>query len=539
MPATYSINVGTITESTRKENVFSVIQQLPDNTQKLISPKDVRDAFVSAWSNSSFKITTPSNVSSAEYIGIDSGDPSDRDIKKKILIGKRSYGNLDVMDNLLLNDDTAPDIYFYNTKSDAVTQSSTKIAILSGTNSTLHAFAPYIESVTATSSLGINLNIVNPSLFDGSINLVSSAGRVSINGIVFPSLTETAASASNGRILRYYGTYPYGYLRWDDTNITIASIGTPGIETNIYGSPSNVNGFSLEFVANDMTPQTIGGVPMGSSFSAFTYDATAVTGNFQNWPVVEVLRKLLYPYVPPVLSLSVVNPSTGTTFAEVGTTPSVVVSYGLSLYARDEKEYIADFVISGTTYSAPIGGGSFSGNPGVSFAGTASGATSSFSATTVDYIFSASDKWGPVSAFTASGYPAGFSHSATASIQFVHPFLLTFGDFGTTFSSNMIEGVHMSATTSRSIIPYTGPSQSIKIPAEGYGYLYFAYPYSYPTISIIKDFNGFIIHDSSSLTFSAFTYSTAGVTSFYTTYRIYRTIATCSYNGIGLFEFIF
>ena len=58
MPVTYSINVGTITESSRKENVFSVIQQLPDNTQKLISPKDVRDAFVSAWANSAFKITT-------------------------------------------------------------------------------------------------------------------------------------------------------------------------------------------------------------------------------------------------------------------------------------------------------------------------------------------------------------------------------------------------------------------------------------------------------------------------------------------------
>jgi hypothetical protein len=538
MPATYSINVGTITESTRKENVFSVVQELPDNTQKLISPRDVRDAFLSAWANSAFKITTPGLLTGSEYIGLDSGNPSDRDIKKKIFIGKRSYGNLDIIDNALLGN-LGSDIYFFNTKDDSATQSSTKISILAGTNSSLYTNAPYIEAVLGTSSLGINLELRNPSLFEGPINIVSQQGRVAINGIVFPTLAETAASASNGRILRYYGTYPNGYLRWDDTNITIANIGTPTTVTNIYGSPSNVNGYSLEFVEDAMVPQTIGGIEIGSSFSAFTYDATAVTGNFQNWPMVEVIRKLLYPYVPPVLTLSVVNPFTGTTFAEVGTTPSIVVNYSLTSYARDENEYIADFVISGTTYSAPIGGFSFSASPGNGFSGTASGVTSSFSSGTTNYVFAASDKWGPFSAFTASSYPAGFSHSATASIQFVDPFLLTFGDFGITFNSTMIQDIHTSATTSRTIFPYIGPSQSVTMPAEGYGYLYFAYPYSYPELSLIKDVNGFIIHDSTSLTYSAFTFSTSGLSSFYTTYRIYRTVATCSYVGIGKFEFIF
>jgi hypothetical protein len=537
MPVTYSINVGTITESSRKENVFSVIQQLPDNTQKLISPKDVRDAFVSAWANSAFKITTPGLLSD-EYIGIDSGNPSDRDIKKRILIGKRAYGNLDILNNSLIGSQGS-DIYFYNTKPDGSSQSSTKISILAGTSSSLNQYAPYIESIVATSSLGINLEIRNPSLFDGPISIVSQNGRVAINGIVFPTLTETAGSASNGRILRYYGTYPNGYLRWDDTNVTIANIGNPNTVTNIYGSPSNVNGFSLEFVENDLVPQTIGGIPIGSSFSAFSYDATLVTGNYQNWPMVEVIRALLYPYVPPVLSISVVNPSTGTTFAEVGTTPSVVVTYGLSLFARDLNEYIADWVISSTTYSAPVGGGSFSGVPGALFGATTSGLTSSFTSTTIDYVFSASDKWGPVVPFTASSYPLGFSHSATASIQFVHPFLLTFGTHGLTFNSSMIQSIHSSLTTTRSIQPYVGVSQSVKMSAVGGGFLYFAYPFSYPEISKIKDPNGFIIHDFSSLTYSAFTYSASGLSSFYTTYRVYRTSATCSYTGTGEFEFIF
>jgi hypothetical protein len=537
MPATYSINVGTITESERKQNVFSVVQELPDNTQKLISPRDVRDAFLSAWANSAFKVTTPGILTSNEYIGIDSGNPDDRDIKKKILIGKRSFGNLDILNNNLLST-LGSDIYFFNTKDDSATQSSTKISVLAGTNSTLHEYAPYIEAVVGTSSLGINLEIRNPSLFEGPISILSQQGRVAINGIVFPTVAETAASASNGRILRYYGTYPNGYLKWDDTNVTIANIGSPTSVTNIYGSPSNVNGYSLEFVEDAMVPQTVGGIEIGSSFSAFTYDATAVTGNYQNWPLVEVIRKLLYPYVPPVLTLSVINPFTGTTFAEVGTTPSVVVSYNLTSYARDENEYISDFVISGTTYSAPFGGFSFSVSPGNSFGGTAAGTTSSNAPSVIDYVFAAADQWVP-NIFTASGYPTGFSHSATASIQFVHPFLLTFGDFGTAFSNSMIQGIHVSQTASRTIFPYIGPSQSVVMPAYGSGYLYFAYPYSYPELSLIKDGNGFIIHDSSSLTFSAFTYSSAGLSSFYTTYRVYRTMATCSYTGNGQFEFIF
>jgi hypothetical protein len=128
MPATYSINVGTIIESVRKQNVFSVVQELPDNTQKLISPRDVRDAFLSAWANSAFKITTPGILTSNEYIGIDSGNPDDRDIKKKILLGKRSFGNLDILDNTLLST-LGSDIYFFNTKDDSATQSSTKISI--------------------------------------------------------------------------------------------------------------------------------------------------------------------------------------------------------------------------------------------------------------------------------------------------------------------------------------------------------------------------------------------------------------------------
>jgi hypothetical protein len=233
MPATFSINSGQLTESTRKPNVISVLNDIQDNTQKLISPRDVRDAFLSTWANSPFKVTTPNSLANYEYIGLDSSNPGNRDIKQKILLGKRSYGNLDVMSNFLLGSET--DIFLFNTKPDTVTQSSTKIAILSGTNSNLYYLAPYIESYTDITESKTDLNVINPGQ-NGSINLFSQTGRVSINDIVFPTVAETFGSASDGRILRYRGTYPTGYLKWEEPTITLNTIGTPGFPTNIYGS---------------------------------------------------------------------------------------------------------------------------------------------------------------------------------------------------------------------------------------------------------------------------------------------------------------
>jgi len=524
MPATFSINVGTIIESTRKENIFNVVQDLPDNTQKLISPRDVRDAFLSSWSNSTFKLTTPGLLTTSEYIGVDSGNPDSRDVKRKILLGKRSFGNLDIMNSNLLSNNAA-DIYFYNTKDDSFTQSSTKIAILAGTNSTLHQYAPYIEALSNNNSIDLNIN--NPSLFGGDISILSNSGRVSINGILFPTVAETAASASNGRILRYYGTYPNGSLKWDDTNVTIANIGSPGQPTNIYGSPVNVNGYPIEFIEDSLVPIAVGGIEVGSSFSVDSF-SNSVTGSFSNWPLVEVIRKMLYPYVPPVLSISAINTVTGTTYSEVGVTASVNINYQLQLFARDSSEFISDWRISSTTYSG--GGFSFSGVPGSILSGSATSSTYLTTTASTNYIFEASDNG------------IGFSHSTISSITFVRPFLLSFGSFGTTFNTLMLDSIiSTTPTNSRLIKPNPGSSQSFFIESNGSGYLYFAHPISYGTMSIIKDPNGFIIHDINSFTYSAFTFSNSVIPSlgYYGTYRIYRTVATCSYTGGEDFEFIF
>ncbi len=522
MPATYSISVGQPTEALRKQDIYAVLQDLPDNTQKLISPKDVRDAFLSAWSSSAFKQTI--NSSSIEYIGLDSGNPQNRDIKQKIYLGKRNYAGTDIMSASLLNS-TSTDIYFYNTKPDnSLTQSSTKIAILAGTDSVAHQYAPYLETNYINSSSSIGLNIVNPSVNGGPVNIFASTGRVAINGILFPTSTETAASASNGKILKYYGTYPNGVLRWDNPSVTIANIGTIGSPTNIYGSPSNVNGYSLEFVDNSIVPQTIGGIEIGSSFSAGSFAG-------QNWPLSEVIRKLLYPYVPPALSLTMTIPSGGL-YAEVGIQQSATFSYSLTRYSEDIYGYQINPGI------LPLS--SYSGIAGTGVVGVTNSNIVSNSIGTQSYVLVARD----------NNTLLTFSYSATASIGYVSPiyygFSTTLLDVITTIPtslSNVINGLSQSK-----IVTKITSGDTISANYVGSGYIYFLIPASYGSLSMIKDHNGFIIHDTTYPSLSAFTYSPGTVAPntgtlynpYIGNYKIYRTIATCSLSGLSNnFQFTF
>jgi hypothetical protein len=57
MPATYSVNIGSQFESERKPDIVTVLKNLPDNTSKQISPRDVRDAFLTTWASSPIKQT--------------------------------------------------------------------------------------------------------------------------------------------------------------------------------------------------------------------------------------------------------------------------------------------------------------------------------------------------------------------------------------------------------------------------------------------------------------------------------------------------
>ena len=550
MPATFSINSGQLTESTRKPNVISVLNDIQDNTQKLISPRDVRDAFLSTWANSPFKITTPNSLANFEYIGIDSNNPSNRDIKEKILLGKRSYGNLDVMNDYLLGSDT--DIFLFNTKPDSVTQSSTKISILAGTNSGLYQYAPYIESNVNSSETAIDLNIINPAL-SGAINILSTTGRVAINQVLFPTVAETSGSASDGRILRYRGTYPSGYLKWEDPTITLNSIGTPGYPTNIYGSTVSVNGFPIEFIDDDYVPNSIGGVATGSTFPASSFFNGTT---YQNWPVTEVLKELLYPYVPPVLELSVINAVTGTIYAEVGTTASVTINSKVTTYQRNANEKIFNYqIIPNTSYT----GLSFSGLPG-SFV--------SHTILTTTYSSVPATALGSIKTWTLNVSDSSlitFSYSKTATIQYVYP--IYYG-----FTSSVINSTNFNSivsTLNKVILPYPGSGGSFSFPYNGSGYIYFIHVKDsvwensgapvQSGLQQIQDPNGFIIHERTESIYSSFTSSiaTAAVdsthptTAYPRTFRVWRSKWLCAYpgpysttpisfvNGNGNFKFIF
>lgn len=495
MSVTYSVNIGTQFETTRKD-ILSVLKDLPDNTHKLISPRDVRDAFLSTWATSPFKQTK--TISGVEYIGLDSGNPADRDIKEKIFLGKRSYGGSDILSNTLLNS-TDADIFIYNTKSDASSQDSTKVSILAGTNSTLYSSAPYFESKYNNGKL--DLNIVNPSLLQSPINIYSNTGRVAINGISFPTISENTAGASNGKILRYVGTFPNGYLTWDSTNVVISQLGSPGVVTNIYGGTVSLNGYELEFVNDSLTSTSVGGVPMGFSFSATSF-------NGGKWPLVEVLKKVLYPKVAPVTIITATS-SSETKYAELGTTSSVYVNWNTTIYPRDADEYISDYLITkrvdtGSTYSTSYYGLSFSGVPGSSFSGTASFISGSYSLPTIEYYsFNTTDIWKPLRV-TYTGLPGtifpntGFSYSTTAPLEFVYPIYYGFTSSAISDSNTSFDSVI--SVLNKYIAPYPGTGTSIKLNYSGTGYLYFIYQRSTFSTNPYKivDPNGFTIFDSSS-----------------------------------------
>ena len=503
MSATYSVNIGTQFETSRKD-ILSVLKQLPDNTNKLISPKDVRDAFLSTWATSPFKQTK--TISGIEYIGLDSGDPADRDIKEKIFLGKRSYGNSDILSSTLLNSSDS-DIFIYNTKSDSVSQDSTKVSILSGTNSTLYSSAPYFESKYNNGKL--HLNIVNPSLAQSPINIYSNTGRVAINGISFPTISENSTGAVNGKILRYVGTVPNGYLIWDDTNVTISKLGSTDAVTNIYGGTVSLNGYELEFVNNNMTSTSVGGVPIGFSFSATSF-------NGSKWPLVEVIKKILYPKVGPSINITATSSSSGTIYAELGRTSSVNVKWNTTIYPRNADEYISDYLITtrvnnGSETPTLYKGLSFSGLPGASFSGVASFVTGSYSLPTIEYYtFNATDIWKP-SRVLASNYPTGFSYSSIASLEFVYPIYYGFNSSPISNTSTSFDSVI--SFLSKYIGPYPGIDNSIKLNYNGTGYLYFIYQkgtfLTNPTK--ILDPNGFVIYDSTSSSDGAFSGTYNGV----------------------------
>jgi hypothetical protein len=528
MSFTYSINVGQITESTSKQTINLALSGLSDNLQKQITPRDLRDAILTNWANNVFKIIKSGTF---RYIGLDSGDLSGNDIKQKILIGKRRYNNIEILNQNLLSSDT--DIFFYNTKEDNLNQDSTKVKILAGNSLMNLNNSPHLEAKKLPNNK-VEFNIESVS----NINIKSELQTVKINNIAFPTLLENTI-LENGKVLKYDGIYPNGKLVWSDIVVNNTDIGNNSDSVTQVIGDLLLNGFPLEFIEDNLVPKTIGGIEQGFSFSENSY----INGTYsQNWPLIEVIRKLLYPYIEPKLELSVFNEDTNNNLVEIGKTASISISYSITSYARESSEYIRNYFITDGN-SVVVPGASFSSNPGEILSNTQSITKSSI--TDVNYTLYVSNNWNPLLSLTYSN-TFGFSYSITKKIEYIKPFLAYFKEIPfDLFGINAKNGIkHMIENSNRTIDKYT-TEYPIEIGATGSGYLYLAYPTIYGYAKKIKDPNGFVLYDNDNVDLSTFTYSTQQNISptspyeYYGNYLIYRSKLPCSYDGLSKFKIEF
>ena len=295
-----------------------VYTELLNNTSKLINPKSIRNAILSVQDTIPFKETSVDNKT---YIGIDNGDPTNRDLKSKIYLGKRNYSDKEVLDNTLLSSNT--DIFLYNTKEEtSILQNKTSIVLLSGTNQSLNENAPKIQAETAYSKNNneiIALNLINSV---GNINILSkgpnqgdSGATVSINNIVFPAIQDTdpllGGSISDKKVLLLNSS---NELVWSDLLIDdLGYYGATGTSLPIYGNPTYINNYPLEFKETRYCPIEIGDINKGDTFD--------------NVSIVNILERMIYDYLAPICTLSLYNTND---YYEVGTYPNIRLSYSIT-----------------------------------------------------------------------------------------------------------------------------------------------------------------------------------------------------------------
>ena len=505
------------TEANQLSGIVNVLNILPDNTAKQISPKDVRDAVYTLWENTILKPTSASN--SSKYIGIDqyqlTNSLDDSIIYPKMYFGKKQTGGKFIMSDLLLGTDT--DFFFYNMKNNT-TDYNTTIAILAGTGSFLYngdISAPIIKS-TVVSDSGfsyINLDITNKSIINvngtesgGDVNISSDRGFVSINSFIFPKVSDITA-ANNDYVLKYKWIAGNAYGVWESAfSQSITSINNPSGPVTITGNPVILNGY--RFSDSTIVATAIGGILAGETFS--------------NVDVLDMLRRIIYTYVPPRVS----------TFFNLTTnsTPITLIESGDNTrFANTRLNYSlvvnATYSVNGISFDSPPGGvtpfGPLPGTPATR--GTYTGVVRPDASNVLNtgtgeyyrilsYTFSAIDTYPTTSRSNsklAVVLPYFYGTSATlATISNVNQF--------DPFNINNILGTNSSAPTGKlnSVLvnpivgtPSVSDNQNFYITTQGLninnqGYIYFGYPAGFPLLKQIKDQNGFTLSSTDFSTYS-------------------------------------
>lgn len=465
--ATFSINTGTSTESmsyllvggtaTSPDYLNDILDLLEDNSDKQISPYVLRTTLLSLYSSSPFKETTASG-STIDYIGIDNIDPTNRDLKKKIFIGKRAFSGTysysythDIMTNSLLSSDV--DIFLYNTKLDSVDNDTTRIAILASTSSTLYEDSPYVQSQFVTGlSQSLSLDFVS---INGDVSVQSDYDYVKINSYNLPTITESSASASNNKTLFYED----GKLGWGDILLPpLNFIGTTGSSINIYGSPVNLNEFPLEFTDSRKVPQQVNGVSVGETFSVESLS--------------DMIRRVIYPYLPPLCSISLLPPYESG-YVEVGNFPTPTVEFTIKKRTLPTQITTLGNMIPGVY------------PPVVSY--TPTSVTSTSNGIVISPITAST------TTFTITVTDGTSSNSATTSLTGIYPFFYGFSTLA-----------NMTSIELSNLTKIVEPKGDKIIDISGTGNYYFVYDYDYGTLSNIYDSIGNTCSASFSATYSIF-----------------------------------
>jgi hypothetical protein len=318
----FTINLLTDTETSYRD-FDSILADLPDNLDKLIPPRYIRDAVFSSWVTSVFK---PTNG----YIGVDAVDPSNRDIKLKMLFGKRKYIT-DILDTTLLTSDT--DIFFFNTRLDTESNIKTKLSFLAGQDISLHSTAPYINAYTLGTTGSISYDFVGPN----NVNLTSTNDYIIIDSITFSGITATPV---NNDILMFNN----GVLGFEQLTITSASLGATGATLSILSNPANVNGYSLEFT--DLRP-----LPVGFN------DNLPIASTNEDVSMYSMLLKIIYPYLPPLVSLELLSPYESG-YIEIGNNVLIGIKYTITKRTENIAYINLENMISSSNV-CPIKGNGF------------------------------------------------------------------------------------------------------------------------------------------------------------------------------------
>jgi hypothetical protein len=487
------------TNAVKLDNINDVLGALPDNTSKLISPKDVRDAVYTLWENTIFKTTTSGGP---EYVGIDQDN-----LISKIYFGKKKVNGQFVLNNNLLSTDV--DFFFYNNKT-ASGVHDTKVAFLAGTGSNfqnLQLSAPYLEtSVVNNFPFGntLDFQIRNSSYYTngltaygGNISIYSENGYVLLNGVRYPTYLDNFDVTKQDYVLKYKYNLGTPLAVWEQQSTASLIDGLYSAGTvSIIGNPVVLNGLPIDFSYNIPTPVAIGGIPAGSTFS--------------NVPLTEMIRRILYPYIAPEVT-STVTP----TLVEIGDTNTAVniLQFDFTVYRN------ATFSISSITYfptppfvyinpasplspaSIPNGLNTYSIRPSLNVTTGLIFGTEAY--TYSEFSVALQDTYPTSIGSTSSLYVVLPWYYGTATVSAtqtsgINNLNLILGSFSTPqlgkLTSVLYEPV-LSATSSYNKI-FELSTSGITTNYANEGYIYFGYPSVFPDLASIQDPNGYVITNS-------------------------------------------